>query len=319
MKFSKEYKVGLLAVVALVILYFGVRFLKGSDFLSTTNTYYAIYDEIDGLTVSNQVLINGLSVGRVSDISIMQNNGNKLLVAMDVESDVILGDSTVALLFNSDLLGSKAISLHVANIASPLNDEDTLIGKIDEGFTAAIQETAMPIINNIDSAFSNINILLANLNSNNEAINSIFAKFDSAATGLQSLVHENRQNLTGILGDMNKVTATLADTEKGLEPFLLKMNSMADSLNDLELKQTVAEANQAMANLKSITEKINDGNGSLGKLMNNDSLYDNFNRSALDLDRLLIDIRENPNRYIHFSVFGRKDKGNEEEEPKGLK
>ena len=319
MKFSKEYKVGLLAVVACVILYFGVRFLKGSDFLSTTNTYYAIYDEIDGLTVSNQVLINGLSVGRVSDISIMQNNGNKLLVAMDIESDIVLGDSTVALLFNSDLLGSKAISLNVGAISRPLNDEDTLIARIDEGFTEAIQKTAMPIIDNIDSAFSNINVLLANLNSNNAAINSIFAKFDSAATGLQGLVNENRRNLSGILGDMNKLTAALSDTENGLEPFLAKMNSLADSLNDLELKQTVAEANVAMANLREITEKINDGNGSLGKLMNNDSLYDNFNQSARDLDRLLIDIRENPNRYIHFSVFGRKDKGSSEDEPKGLK
>src|SRR5690606_8333269 len=216
----------------------------------TTNTYYAIYDEIDGLTVSNQVLINGLSVGRVSDISIMQNNENKLLVAMDIESDIKLGDSTVALLFNSDLLGSKAISLNVGEISTPLNDEDTLIGRVDESFTEAIQQTAMPIIDNIDSAFSNINVLLANLNSNNQAINSIFAKFDSAATGLQGLVNENRRNLTGIMSDMNKVTSVLSDTEKGLEPFLAKMNSLADSLNDLELKQTVAEANQAMANLK---------------------------------------------------------------------
>lgn len=319
MKFSKEYKVGFLAVVSCVILYFGVQFLKGSDFFSTTNTYYAIYSEIDGLTVSNQVLINGLSVGRVSDISIMQNEDNKLLVAIDIESDILLGDSTVALLFDSDLLGSKAISLQVGKVMTPLNDGDTIIGRIDKGFSEAIQQTAMPIIDNIDSAFSNINILLANLNSNNRAINSIFAKFDSAATDLQSMVSDNRQNITEIMTDMNAVTAVLSDTERGLAPFLAKMNNMADSLNDLQLKQTVEEAYLAMENLKEITAKINQGNGSLGKLMNNDSLYNNFNQSARDLDRLLIDIRENPNRYIHFSVFGRKDKGNEDEEPKGLK
>lgn len=317
MKFSKEYKVGLLAVVAFVILYFGVQFLSGSDFLSTTNTYYAIYEDIDGLTVSNQVLINGLSVGRVSDIAIMQERDNKLLVGMDIDDDIVLGDSTVALLLSSDLLGSKAISLTVGEITTPKNDGDTLIGVIDTGFSEVIQQTAMPVIDNIDSAFTNINILLANINSNNNAINDIFAKLDSAASDFQMIASENRDNLSGITGDLHTLTTALADTEKGLEPFLAKMNSLADSLNDLQLKATVAQANEAMANLKDITQKINDGNGSLGKLMNNDSLYDNFNQSARDLDRLLIDIRENPNRYIHFSVFGKKDNG--DEEPKGLK
>lgn len=317
MKFSKEYKVGLLAVIAIVLLYFGVKFLNGSDFLSSTNTYYAEYAAIDGLTVSNQVLINGLSVGRVSDIIIMQNHDNKLLVAMDIEDDIILGDSTVALLFDSDLLGSKAISLTVGELSNPKNDGDTLIGVIDKGFTEAIQQTAMPVIDNIDSAFTNINILLANINSNSESINNIFSKLDSAASEFQQIASENRRNLSGIMSDMNKLTTALSDTEKGIEPFLAKMNNLADSLNDLQLKQTVAQANEAMANLKDITQKINEGNGSLGKLINNDSLYNNFNNAARDLDRLLIDIRENPNRYIHFSVFGRKDKG--DDEPKGLK
>lgn len=318
MKSSKEFKVGLLALVAGVLMYFGVSFLKGSDFLSSTNTYYAIYEDIDGLTVSNQVLLNGLTVGRVSKITILQQQNNKLLVAIDVENDIVLGDSTVAVLMNSDLLGSKAISLQVGKITTPKQDKDTLISVIDKGFTDAIKQTAMPIIDNIDSAFANINILLANLNQNNEAINSTFTNLNAASDDLKLVASESRQKLAEIMTNVNSLTTALSDPNNGIEPFLAKMNSLADSLNDLPLKQTVNEAHLAMNNLQEITEKINAGNGSLGKLMNNDSLYDNFNSSARSLDRLLIDLRENPNRYIHFSVFGRKDK-NDDNEAKGLK
>lgn len=304
MKVSKEFKVGLLTVVAGVLLYFGVNFLKGSGFLSSANTYYTVYDQIDGLTVSNAVLINGLTVGRVSDIVILQQNNNKLLVAIDIEDDIVLGDSTVALLHNSDLLGSKAIELKVKNIGSPLQDGDTLIGRIDSGFTEAIRETAMPVIDNLDSAFTNINILLANLNDNNAAITSTFDNLEQASNEIKMLAGENRANLSQIMGNLNELTTALAHAEDGIQPFLAKMNNLADSLNDLQLKQTVAEANVAMSNLREITEKINQGNGSLGMLMNNDSLYNNLNNSAQDLDRLLIDLRENPGRYLNISVFG---------------
>lgn len=318
MKSSKEFKVGLLALVAGVLLYFGFNFLKGSDFLSSTNTYYVIYEDIDGLTVSNQVLINGLTVGRVSKISILQDQDNKLLVAIDIEDDIILGDSTVAVLLNSDLLGSKAISLEVGDVTTPKQDKDTLLSKTDKGFTEAIKQTAMPVIDNIDSTFANINILLANLNQNNEVVNSTFANLNAASADLKLVASENRKKISEIMMNVNALTNALSDPDNGIAPFLVKINSLADSLNDLPLKQTVAEAHLAMNNLKAITEKINEGNGSLGKLMNNDSLYDNFNNSAQSLDRLLIDLRENPNRYIHFSVFGRKDK-NGDNEAKELK
>lgn len=315
MKVSREFKVGLLAVVSGVLLYFGVSFLKGSDFLSSSNTYYAVYEKIDGLTVSNAVLINGLTVGRVSDIEILQNDNNKLLVAIDIEDDILLGDSTVALLHNSDLLGSKAIELVVKNVGAPLEDGDTLVGVIDTGFTEAIRETAMPVIDNLDSAFTNINILLSNLNSNNSAITSTFDNLQEASQEIKMLAGENRAELKQIMINVKALTTALNDPETGIDPFLAKMNSLADSLNDLQLKQTVAEANIAMANLRGITEKINEGQGSLGKLMNDDSLYNHLNNSAQDLDRLLIDVREHPGRYIHFSVFGggsdkdKKDKG----------
>ena len=316
MKFSKEVKVGILAVVAGVLLYFGFNFLKGSDFFSSSDTYYAIYDNVDGLTVSNQVLINGLTVGRVSEVTILQSRDNQILVTMDIDGDIVLSDSTVALLVSSDLLGSKAIEIFVGEIDVPKEDGDTLIGRIDTGFSEAIRETAMPVIDNLDSAFTNINMLLANLNKNNTAITATFENLEGASNEIKMLAAENRTQLSQIMTNVNELTTALSDTEKGVGPLLAKMNSLADSLNDLELKETVAEASAAMENLRVITEKINEGSGSLGKLVNNDSLYANLNSAARDLDRLLIDLRENPKRYVHFSVFGGGKDKNENKELK---
>ena len=132
MKISKEFRVGLLAVISITILYLGFNFLKGIDFFSPNNTYYAVYDNIDGLNISNPVMINGFAVGRVSDIEILQARGNQLLVSLDVKDDQILGSGTRAVI-KSDLLGTKAVHLDSIQVGSPLKDGDTLMSKLDKG------------------------------------------------------------------------------------------------------------------------------------------------------------------------------------------
>lgn len=316
MKLSRELKVGLLAIVAVTILYFGINFLRGIDFFSPTNTYYAVYDRIDGLAVSNKILINGLTVGRVSEISILQEQGNKLLVELEVENDIVLGDSAVALLVDSDLLGSKGIVLNVGNINRPIQEGDTLIGIVDQTISEAVKETAMPVIENIDSTVSNLNKLVISINANENAINAIFDNLQETSRILKLTTEESSKSLAAISGNLTELSKALSDSETGIAPLLAKLNHMADTLNNLELSQTVANANEAMANIQAVTEKINSGEGSLGKLMNNDSLYTNLNNSAQSLDRLLIDVRENPKKYVHFSVFGG---GKDNEEQKEVK
>lgn len=314
MKLSKEVKVGLLAVISGSLLYIGFNFLKGIDFFSPNNSYYAVYDNIDGLGVSNPVMINGLTVGRVGEISIMQNKGNKILVGLDIDDGIQLGESTVALLVDSDLLGSKAIVLQVGKVQDPKQEGDTLIGLVDIGITEAIKETAMPVINNIDSTVSNFNRILANITANEEAVNQVIENFRKTSDEVRLAAMENRQSITNITTDFSKLSNALADDENGLIPTLANLNQFTDTLNNLELTQVMAKANLAMENLNAVLEEINKGQGTLGKMAKNDSLYNNLNQSARDLDRLLIDLRQNPRRYLHFSVFGRKDKSNNEEE-----
>ena len=156
MKLSKEAKVGLMAVLAMVLLYFGFHILKGSDVFSRTYKYYVIYDNIDGLTASNPVLLNGLNVGRVQEIKLLQDQKNHLLVTLDVQKGIVLPKGTTALLADGGLLGGKVIHLSIGSSSVNLQDNDTLIGKREAGISALLQEKALPLVTHADSLVLNL-------------------------------------------------------------------------------------------------------------------------------------------------------------------
>ena len=326
MKVSKEIKVALLAIVAIVILFFGVRFLKGSELLSSVNTYYAVYDNIDGLAVANPVLINGYKVGQVERISLMQERNNEVLITFSVQEKINLGQQARAVLATSDLLGSKAVVLDVGDVTNPLADGDTLNATKEKGISELFQAKALPIAEKFDSTLARFNeiiganddqglsnilgILVGDTTSVTSAVNNLEATTKTANFLLQS----NERRLNATIANLELLTNSLGDQETGLPPLLTKVNQILDTVNNLKLEQTLNRLDQISQDLKSITAKIDQGEGSLGKLINDDSLYTNLNRSAEDLDRLLIDVRESPGRYVRFSVFGGRDKGNNNEE-----
>lgn len=307
MKVSKELKVGLLAVVAIALLYVGFSFLKGIDFFNPSNTYYVVYDNVDGLTESNPVKVNGYRVGRVSSITLLQEREDtRMLVGLDVSDDLLLYEHSVAQLEDDGLLGGKSITLQIQKGGRLLNDEDTLRGQVDIALTQMIKEKADPIIADVDTTLTRVNNILGDLSGSGSKVENTLSQLQETATMLQYIVTENRRDINAITTNVRGLTEALNDQENGVKPLMLELNQFADSLNSMELKQTVANANQALANLQQITERLQAGQGSLGKLLQDDSLYVNLNKSSADLDRLLIDLRENPERYIdlRFSLFG---------------
>lgn len=162
MAISKEVKVGVFAVLAITVLYLGFNYLKGIDFLSNTSKYYVIYEDVAGLTRSNPVKISGYNVGRVSDISLLQDKRNNVLVELDINSDIILGDTALAKL-NSDLLGGVSIILFPGNLANPLEAGDTLNSRIDPDLTELFKESAQPISDNLQVTMRKLNLLLDDL------------------------------------------------------------------------------------------------------------------------------------------------------------
>ncbi|MBW3545072.1 MAG: MCE family protein, partial [Bacteroidetes bacterium] len=269
MKISKEVKVGLLTVVALAILFVGFKFLKGIDFFDPANTYYVVYDNVDGLTISNPVEVNGFRVGRVNDITLLQEGAKTgMLVAIEINEDLILYQGTEALLVDENpVLGGKAIVLNIKRNGRALVEEDTLVGVVDQALGDMLKDKADPIIANIDTTLTKVNNILTDFSSSGGKVDGALGDFQLAANELKYMVVENRRDINAIAMNLKGLSETLNDPKNGVAPFMVKMNHLADSLNSLELKQTVASANAAVQNLQAITKSLQSGEGSLGKLM----------------------------------------------------
>lgn len=308
MKISQEVKVGLLAVIALAMFYFGFQFLKGSDFLSSDTNYQIIYDNVDGLTKSNAVTLNGLAVGRVKAIQILQGQANKLLVTVAIDKDIKVGKGTRAVLADGGILGGKVIELEIPQITTLLAPDGMLVAAKEAGLQALIREKTLPVLNNVDSLTKNLNLIVKSFDHTAGVLNATLQNASRVTGTLDLTVQENRAALQTTLGNVNRLSASLIETEKQLKPILAKVDNVADSLRTLELRATLANANRTVANLQGLLAGIQQGKGSLGKLTSDDQLYSNVNATTASLEKLITDLRENPKRYVHFSLFSRKEK-----------
>lgn len=290
------------------MLFFGFNFLKGSDFFSSNHKYTVIYDNIDGLTASNPVQINGLTVGQIRNIKILQDQGNKLLVTVEVKSGIRVTRGSRAVLADDGLLGGKLIRLGINPGAPELENGGMLVSAKESGLSALIKEKTLPVLNNVDSLTYQLNKVVGQFDQTGVVLN---RTLESANVGVRTLdlaIAENRAGLKATLDNVNRLSNSLVETEKQLKPILAKADTFADSLQGLQLKQTLGSVNKTVDNLQKILGAINRGEGSIGKLTTNDSLYRNVNATTASLEKLLTDFRENPKRYVHFSLFGKKDK-----------
>ncbi|MCY7350378.1 MAG: MlaD family protein [Cytophagaceae bacterium] len=315
MKISKEVKVGFLAVISIAILYFGFNFLKGSELFSNENEYYALYDNVGGLTASNAVMLNGLAVGRVKEIRLLQERSNQLLVTISVGKNLKLSNTTVASLGDGGLLGGKMINLLVEPGGTLLKDKDTLRTVSPKGLQALIQEQALPVLKSADSLIVTLRGVASKFDSTGYAVNRLLktanrtmTTVDATVQTLDATVQENRVNLSTLLANANKLTTSLVETEKEIKPLLGKANSILDSLKLVRLQETVAIANQTLGQVQRLLTDLQSGKGTAGKLLKDEAFYSSANRTMVDLDRLLVDFRQSPKRYVHFSLFGRKEK-----------
>lgn len=310
---SKEVKVGLFAIISGAILYLGFNYLKGIDFFSPTNKYYVLYKNIDGLNVSNPVIVNGYAVGRVSSIGILQNRDNKIIVELDVDERVVLGDSTVAQLTNSDFLGSKAIMLQIGNLSRPLESGDTLISDVDKGI-AALFESAEPITSNLAVTIRRINEILLGMEGAGEDIKEVLTSLNRTLKGVDQFVRQNNTNLKQTLTGINTLLANVNEKVDMLEPVLSNADSTLNMVQNLPLDSTLSQLNGTLAEISLIMEDINAGKGTVGKILKEDSLYNNLNKTIEDLDRLLIHFDTNPKHFL--GPLGKSQKKIEKERAK---
>ena len=296
MKISKEVKVGAFAILSLAIMYFGFSYLKGIDFLNKTNKYYVIYDDIAGLNISNPVNISGFTVGRVSKIAINQEFENKITVEVDISADIILGKDAVALL-RIDLLGSVSIILDVGDIKQPIAPGDTIAAKVDPTLNELLKESALPVAEGLKVTIQRINSLLEDFSKNTEVIKNIAKNLEGITYKTNKLLSENPNSINETLEGMAIATQKLIMRLDELETVMGKYGELADTLKSINLNETLAQINLLLKNLNKTT-------GTLGRLMNEDSLYINLNQTLKDLDELLIHMNEDPKHF--FAQLGIK-------------
>jgi phospholipid/cholesterol/gamma-HCH transport system substrate-binding protein len=303
---SKEVKVGALAIVSGVMLYTGFNFLKGTDFFSTIKRYNVIYENVGGVKVSTPVMIKGLNVGRVERMVSLPDQGYKTLVVVQIDKHYKITENCVADIVELGLLDGKAIELLMKDGERVLKDGDTLKGHVEPGMISSAKEKFSPLISNVDTSLAKVKNILNRVDE--KRLDHIFTSLDLASKELYLTVKDSRVQINAMSSNINILTTSLSKTEKSLAQLLTKLNTLGDSLNKAQIAQTVNNANVAVTEMKEVLARMNSGQGTLGKLSKNDSLYTNLNKTAADLDKLLIDLREHPNRYVHLSVFGRKEK-----------
>ncbi len=305
MAISKEVKVGVFAVLAITILYLGFNYLKGIDFLSNTNKYYVIYEDVAGLTRSNPVKISGYNVGRVSNIELMQYNGNKIIVELDIDSNIILGDTALAKL-NSDLLGSVSIILFPGSLENPLAPGDTLSSRIDPDLTELFKESAQPISDNLQVTMRKINIVLDDLSGVGVEVKKALESFTKLSKNLNARIYENKNSLKNMLVEFEKVSKNLNKTLADLKPTLNNIKIISDSISHLELNTTLKKVDVLLEELTLASKMMQNDSSSLGMLMKDDEMYETINKTIADLDTLLIHINENPKHF--FGPLGKSKK-----------
>ncbi len=312
MKITNETKVGILAAVAITILIVGYSFLKGNDVFSRDNEIFARYERVDGLTVSKPILVNGFQIGRVAALTLLPDG--KILAKFKVSPKYEIPSNTIARLESTDLLGGKAIVFDLGTSKKYAEDGDTLNANVEKNLmeqVEPVQKKAEKIISRMDSILTSLNATInpefqKNFNRSFASIAKTLETLEGTTKKVDNMVGSQSSRLTAIFANLESITTNFKNNNRRISSIMGNLDRMSDQLAKADVAQTVANANKAVADMQTAIDKVNKGEGSLGQLLNDKKLYNNLNNAAGNLDKLMVDLKANPKRYVHFSVFGGK-------------
>ena len=282
--------------MTMVLLYFGFNFMRGIDFFSSTAKYYAIYDNVDNLAVSNPVRVSGFAVGRVSNISIMTNKSHSVLVEIDIDSKIKLGDSTKAIL-DSELLGGKFIVISIGEVITPIHPGDTIYSELAKGMFDLLTETATPVASNLQITLGKFSVVIDNLSRNSQSLDSIFRKLQKTPDVLNNTLMNANDKIDLLTSSFANVAANLNTSLAELKPTLKNFAVLSDSLKQLQLNKTIVKTQQTLSSLNETLAKLKKGDNTVSKLMTEDSLYVNLNKLLLRMDSLVDHLNKYPKHF----------------------
>lgn len=318
----KEIRVALFFILGLFMVYWGINFLKGKNIFSDQMVLYAEYDNVAGLQEANPIMLNGFKIGQISTIEFIEGGHGRLRVKMLITEDIDIPKNTVARIVSSDLLGSKAMVLYFGDSKEIAKSGDYLVPEIEMDLKEEVSMQILPLKNKAEEllgSFDSVLVILQtvfnentrdNLRRSFESIKNTIASLEHASYNLDTLMSSQRYRLSNIFANVESITLNLKDNNDKIKQIFSNLNSISDSLVKSNFKSTINNANDALAKFNSVMTKIDQGQGSLGMLVNNDTLYYNLERSSKELEMLMEDLRLNPGRYLHFSIFGKGQKRN---------
>lgn len=321
MKIKREYTIGALVIAGILLLIFGLNYLKGLDLLARRNVFHVVYKDVSGITSASPVYHNGYKVGQVIGIEMLADGTNRIAVTFQMnERRLRLTDDTQVQIFSADLLGARALKVIPGSSTVLAVAGDTLMGHSELTLTDAVGQEIDPLKRKLEAILANADSLLTAMQRvlSDSTVGDIDASFSSIRMTLDNLNSTSRRldaliategaTIHAVLENMRRVTDNLDSYHASLSSTFANLDTLSGDLASNRTRQMLADLAETSAKLKGIMSGLEQGEGSLGALLKNDTLYANLQDASKELDLLLEDLRLNPNRYVQLSLFGKKDK-----------
>ena len=307
---NKEIRTGIIAIFTIVVLIYGINYLKGLNILDKNRIFHAKYDNIDGLLKGSVISLNGFNVGIVSNISLQSDNA--LLVSVKINEDFDVPANSILKISNQDLMGTKGISVILGNSDLLAKNNDTLIAEIENSLQDEVNKQILPLKNKAEGLISSVDSLMViftsvlntdarkNLASSFKNLDETFILMSESMKELNKLVVTNEKNISNSIKNFESITGNISDNNESIENILKKMSSISDSVSSKDIGDIIK-------NLNNITNKISAGQGNLGLLNSDDQLYRNIEKTTNDISILVEEIKKDPKKYFNFSVLGNRN------------
>ena len=297
----KEVKIGLFAFVMLILLFWGINFLKGRNLFTSTHTFYTTFENVEGVNVSADVMFRGIKVGTITDITFNPESPDRIVVEFTVAKKYPLPNDSRMTAASPMIIGNKTLIIEYGRSPEMFQNRDTipsiakpqLLGQLTDGL-GPIKEQLGDMVNNLNRAVDNFNALLSEENVEN--ISGTLANVRVLSAKLQTSID-----------NVNAITGNLKDNGGNIDRILSNVGEFSDSLNSLDLASTLENLNSTVTGLNEVVTRLYEGDGNVAQFLNDSELYEGLKSSSENLSLLLEDLRANPKRYVHFSIFGRKN------------
>ncbi|MBK5286524.1 MAG: MCE family protein, partial [Bacteroidia bacterium] len=313
-KISNEVKTGIILISGIFILIWGINYLKGKDFFSSQTKLVVIYPRVDGLISSNPVELNGLKIGTVRSLNIIPDNSGRIVVYLNINSDVSIPKYSTAQIYSADLLGAKSVRILLSNSTEYVSSGDTLKAAIQQTLSQDINAQVAPIKEKAETLLSSMDSVLVifqsvfndstrnNLKKSFASISSSLNSIQQISSKLDNILGDQQKNIGGVIKNLRSISDNINKNNENISKAIENFASISDEIAKANLAATLNSTKKSLEETSKVLEKINRGEGTLGQLTNNDSLYNNLNNAAHSLDELMKDFKQNPKRYLNFSV-----------------